>query len=70
MELDNLEAKINTRLALIPFGRKTVELLKSGIRKNNIKSKDQKEIQPLENNHNNTKSGLILISDLIDSPPR
>ena len=70
LEFDNEEAETNTRSASIAPGRKSVELLESGTGRNDVRSGDQGETQPLDNNHNDTESALTLVPDSIDSPPR
>lgn len=70
LEFDNEKAETNTILALIALGRKSIELLESGIERNDIRSRDQEETQPLDDNFSDIKSALILVPDPINSLPR
>lgn len=49
------------------FGRKSIESLKSSIKRNDVRFRVQEEIQFFDDNHNNIKSAFTLISDPIDS---
>lgn len=65
-EFDSKKTRIIARSALIASEKKCVKSLEPNIKGYNIRSGNQEENQPFDNNHNYTKSALILIPYSID----